>query len=137
MPSEYVSRKSDSTSKIKTQSFTSGVWKALEVEGQTTIKPKNNSLAGANWAFYLNIDTPRIGGADELIIKFVRDPGTAKADETGRMTYKLNKGGKTWIRDTWLFQAIKGQPVAVELCFNGKATVNTREIKMAYEQSKP
>lgn len=136
MASEYVSRKSDDKSKVKTQNFVSGVWQRLEVEGQTTIVPKNNSLAGANWAFYLNITTPRIGGASEVVVRFVRDPGTAKADETGRMTYSIKKGDRTWLRDTWLFQAIKSQPVSVELLFNGKATVNTREVKMAYEASK-
>lgn len=136
MPSEYISRKSDDTSKIKKQDFIAKKWSALEVEGQTFIKPKASSLAGATWAFYLNIDSPKIGGADEVLIRFVRNPGTSKEDETGRMTYSIKKGSKTWIRDTWIFQAIKDQPVSVELCFNGKATVTTRETKMAYEQSK-
>lgn len=136
MASEYVSRKSDDTSKVKTQTFAANKWQRLEVEGQTTVVPKYNSLAGADWAFYLNIKTPLIGGANEVMIKFVRNPGTANADETGRMTYFIKKGGQTWVRDTWLFQAVKGQPVAVEIMFNGKATISTREIKMAYGESK-
>ena len=134
--SEYVSRKSDASSRKPTQVLTPSKWTWLEVEGALSITPKGNSKAGANWAYYLNVETPRLGAASEMIVKFVRNPGSSKADETGRITYTLNKNGTTWISQVWMFQAIDGQPVGVQILVNGKATIKTREFKMAYEVAK-
>lgn len=133
--SEYVSRKSDASSLIKMQPLKPDTWVTLEVEGKKSITPNGNSKAGATWAYYLNIETPKIGGATEIIIKFVRNPLT-KPDETGRMTFSLKKGGTTWINHMWMFQAVKAQSVAVQMMVNGKATIKTREIKMGYEVGK-
>ena len=135
--SEYVSRKSDATSKIPTQSLPSGKWTLLEVEGLTTIVPKGNSVAGAIWAIYLNIDSPKLGGATSLTFRWVRDPSTVH-DFTGQQTIAINKGGKTIHSAMWIFMAKKGQPVGVELYHNGSKplTITTRETKMSYEVGK-
>lgn len=92
--------------------------------------PNESSKYGAFWSAYLNIETPKIGGADELVIRWVRDPAGVN-DSTGYETKSLKKGGTTFIKDTWMFQAIKGQPVVFMVKPNGKATVTTRETKLA------
>jgi len=130
--SQYISRKSDSTSKIPTQVLQGNAWSTLEVEGLYSVIPTMNSTAGALFATYLNITTPRIGGASELTIKWVRDPKSLN-DATGYETITLNKGGTTYVKDLWMFQAKKGQPVALMMKPNGKATVTTREIKLAIQ----
>ena len=60
----------------------------------------------------------------------MRDPSGIK-DITGMETKSLNKGGTTFVKDTWMFQAIKGQPVVFMVKPNGKATVTTRETKLS------
>ena len=130
--SQYISRKSDSTSKIPTQVLQGNAWSTLEVEGLYSVIPTMNSTAGALFATYLNITTPKIGGASELTIKWVRDPKSLN-DATGYETITLNKGGTTYVKDLWMFQAKKGQPVALMMKPNGKATVTTREIKLAIQ----
>jgi len=130
--SQYISRKSDASSKIPTQSLQGNVWTTLEVEGLWNVIPTQNSTAGAFFATYLNIDTPKIGGASELTIKWVRDPKGIN-DATGYETITLKKGGTTYVKDVWMFQAKKGQPVALMMKPNGKATVTTREIKLAIQ----
>ena len=128
--SQYISRKSDASSKIPTQSLQGDVWTALEVDGLYTVIPNADSTTGALWAAYLNIKTPKIGGASQLTIKWVRDPRGIN-DATGYQTINLNKGGTTFVKDLWMFQSTKGQPVAFMVKPNGKATITTREIKLA------
>jgi hypothetical protein len=128
--SQYISRKSDSSSRIPTQSLQGEVWTTLEVDGLFSVIPNADSNTGALFATYLNIKTPKIGGASELTIKWVRDPKGIN-DATGYQTFSLNKGGTTFIKDLWMFQSKKGQPVALQLKANGKATITTREIKLA------
>ncbi len=128
--SQYISRKSDSSSRIPTQTLKPNVYNTLEVDGLFSVIPNANSTTGALFATYLNIKTPKIGGATELTIKWVRDPKGIN-DATGYQTFSLNKGGTTFVKDLWLFQAKKGQPVALELKANGKAVITTREIKLA------
>jgi hypothetical protein len=128
--SQYISRKSDASSKIPTQSLQGDVWSALEVDGLYTIIPNADSSTGALFAAYLNIKTPKIGGASQLTIKWVRDPRGIN-DATGYQTINLNKGGTTFVKDLWMFQSTKGQPVAFMVKPNGKATITTREIKLA------
>ena len=128
--SQYISRKSDASSKIPTQSLQADIWTALEVDGLLTVIPNADSSNGALWAAYLNIKTPKIGGASQLIIRWTRDP-RGIADSTGYQTINLNKGGTTFVKDVWMFQATKGQPVAFMMKANGKATITTREIKLA------
>lgn len=140
--SEYVSRKSDSTSKVPTQSLPANAWTLLEVEGLKTIVPKGNSVAGAMWAIYLNIDSPKLGGATELTFRWVRDPKQVNPkgahDFTGQQTITVKKGGNTIHSAVWLFMAKKGQPVGVEITHNGSKplTLKTRETKMSYEVGK-
>ena len=128
--SQYISRKSDASSKIPTQSLQGDIWTALEVDGLLTVIPNADSTTGALWAAYLNIKTPKIGGATELTIRWTRDPRNI-ADSTGYQTVALKKGGTTFVKDVWLFQSTKGQPVAFMMKANGKATITTREIKLA------
>jgi hypothetical protein len=128
--SQYISRKSDASSKIPTQSLQGDVWSALEVDGLYTVIPNADSSTGALFAAYLNIKTPKIGGASQLTIKWVRDPRGLN-DATGYQTINLNKGGTTFVKDLWMFQSTKGQPVAFMVKPNGKATITTREIKLA------
>jgi hypothetical protein len=128
--SQYISRKSDASSKIPTQSLQGDVWSALEVDGLYTVIPNADSSTGALFAAYLNIKTPKIGGASQLTIKWVRDPKGIN-DATGYQTINLNKGGTTFVKDLWMFQSTKGQPVAFMVKPNGKATITTREIKLA------
>ena len=128
--SQYISRKSDASSKIPTQSLQGDVWSALEVDGLYTVIPNADSSTGALFAAYLNIKTPKIGGASQLTIKWVRDPRGIN-DATGYQTINLNKGGTTFVKDLWMFQSTKGQPVAFMVKPNGKATITTREIKLA------
>lgn len=130
--SQYISRKSDSTSKIPTQALQGDIWTTLEVEGLYSVTPTMNSTAGALFATYLNITTPKLGGASQLTIKWVRDPKGIN-DATGYETITLNKGGTTYVKDLWMFQAKKGQPIAFMMKPNGKATVTTREIKLAIQ----
>lgn len=128
--SQYISRKSDETSKIPTQSLQADVWTALEVDGLFTVIPNADSTTGALWAAYLNIKTPKVGGATELTVRWTRDPKGIR-DSTGYQTFSLKRGGTTFIKDVWLFQSTKGQPVSFMMKTNGKATITTREIKLA------
>ncbi len=128
--SQYISRKSDASSRIPTQSLQGEIWTTLEVDGLFSVIPNADSSTGALFATYLNIKTPKIGGASELTIKWVRDPKGIN-DATGYQTFSLKKGGTTYVKDLWMFQSKKGQPVALMLKANGKATVTTREIKLA------
>ena len=128
--SQYISRKSDENSKVPTQTIKPDVWNTLEVDGLYSVIPNADSVAGALFAAYLNIKTPKIGGATELVIRWTRDP-QSKRDSTGYQTIRLIKGGTTFVKDVWLFQSTKGQPVAFMLKANGKATITTREIKLA------
>ena len=130
--SQYISRKSDATSKRPTQELQGNVWTTLEVEGLYSVIPTESSSAGALFATYLNIKTPRIGGASELTIKWVRDAKGIN-DATGYETITLVKGGTTYVKDLWMFQAKKGQPISLMMKPNGKATVTTREIKLAIQ----
>jgi hypothetical protein len=128
--SQYISRKSDAQSKIPTQELKADVWTALEVDGLYTVIPNADSVAGALFAAYLNIKTPKIGGATELVIRWTRDPKGIR-DSTGYQTVGLKKGGTTFVKDVWLFQSKRGQPVSFMMKVNGKATITTREIKLA------
>jgi hypothetical protein len=128
--SQYISRKSDASSRIPTQSLQGDVWTTLEVDGLYSVIPNADSSTGALFAAYLNIKTPKIGGASQLTIKWVRDPKGIN-DATGYQTINLNKGGTTFVKDVWIFQSKKGQPVAFMMKPNGKATITTREIKLA------
>lgn len=128
--SQYISRKSDASSRIPAQSLQGEIWTTLEVDGLFSVIPNADSSTGALFATYLNIKTPKIGGASELTIKWVRDPKGIN-DATGYQTFSLKKGGTTYVKDVWLFQSKKGQPVALQMKANGKATVTTREIKLA------
>jgi len=128
--SQYISRKSDASSRIPTQSLQGEIWTTLEVDGLFSVIPNADSNTGALFATYLNIKTPKIGGASELTIKWIRDPKGIN-DATGYQTFSLKKGGTTYVKDLWMFQSKKGQPVALMLKANGKATVTTREIKLA------
>ena len=127
---QYISRKSDASSRIPTQSLQGEIWTTLEVDGLFSVIANADSSTGALFATYLNIKTPKIGGASELTIKWVRDPKGIN-DATGYQTFSLKKGGTTYVKDLWMFQSKKGQPVALMLKANGKATVTTREIKLA------
>lgn len=127
---QYISRKSDAKSKPPTQELRSGVWTTIEASGQTALVPTESSKAGALWVAYLNVKTPKIGGATELTLRWVRDPKGIN-DATGYETKALKKGGTTFIKDVWVFQAKKGQPVVLQVKANGKATVTTRETKLA------
>lgn len=128
--SQYISRKSDVKSKNPTQVLKPNVWTSIEASGIIALVPTESSKSGAFWSAYLNIDSPKIGGASELVIKWVRDPAKLN-DLTGLETKVLNKGGTTFVKDTWMFQAIKGQPVVFMVKANGKATITTRETKLA------
>lgn len=128
--SQYISRKSDEKSKVPTQTIKPDVWNTLEVDGLYSVIPNADSVAGALFAAYLNIKTPKIGGATELVIRWTRDPKGTR-DSTGYQTIRLIKGGTTFVKDVWLFQSSKGQPVAFMLKANGKAVITTREIKLA------
>lgn len=128
--SQYISRKSDASSRIPTQSLQGEVWSTLEVDGLYSVIPNADSSTGALFATYLNVKTPKIGGASQLTIKWVRDPKGIN-DATGYQTINLNKGGTTFVKDLWMFQSKKGQPVAFMMKPNGKATITTREIKLA------
>lgn len=128
--SQYISRKSDGSSKVPTQTIKPDVWNTLEVDGLYSVIPNADSVAGALFAAYLNIKTPKIGGATELVIRWTRDPKGTR-DSTGYQTIRLIKGGTTFVKDVWLFQSTKGQPVAFMLKANGKAVITTREIKLA------
>lgn len=128
--SQYISRKSDAQSKIPIQELQADIWTALEVDGLYTIIPNADSTTGALWAAYLNIKTPKIGGATELTIRWTRDPKGIR-DSTGYQTVSLKKGATTFVKDVWLFQSTKGQPVSFMMKTNGKATITTREIKLA------
>lgn len=127
----YISRKSDASSKPATINLIPNQWNVIEVERLKSIVPTESSKAGAEWAAYLNITTPRIGGATELVLCWSRDYGTKKDDRTGYETKFLTKGGTTYVKDVWEFQAIKGQPVSLLVKPNGKATIGTREVKLA------
>lgn len=129
---QYISLKSDANSKPPTQTLTNGKWVTIEAGRITKLVPNATTKTGAFWGCYLNVTSAKIGGASELIIKWVRD--AAKLDDaTGYETISLNKGGTTYVKDVWMFQAKKGQPVTLQVKANGKATVTTREIKLAIQ----
>ena len=128
--SQYISRKSDAKSKPATQPLPPNKWVTVEVENLTELVPTENAKTGALWACYLNIDSPKLKGASELTIRWTRDPKGIK-DGTGWETVALKKGGTTFVKDVWLFQARKGQPVVLEVRANGYATITTREVKLA------
>ena len=128
--SQYISRKSDAKSNPPTQVLVPNVWTDIEASGKVPLVPTESSKSGAFWSAYLNIKTPKIGGATELTIRWVRDPKGIN-DATVFETKTLNKGATTFVKDTWMFQAIKGQPVVFQVKANGKATVTTRETKLA------
>lgn len=128
--SQYISRKSDATSKPPTQVLKPNVWTIVEAGGKMPLIPTQSSQVGAFWATYLNIDSPRIGGATQLVIKWVRDPLKLN-DATGYETKTINKGSTTFLKDVWMFQAIKGQSVVFMVKANGKATITTRELKLS------
>lgn len=133
MSGQYVVLKSDAKSPKPTQTLTAGRWARLEAEGRTTITPSVSSAYGALWAFYAYLDIPRIGGATEITTKWVRNPGTSEADETGRTTWQVRKGKVQWINQVWLFHAREGQPVGLEIIANGKVTIKTRELKLSVQ----
>lgn len=128
--SQYISLKSDTSSKRKTQSLSNGIWVTIEAGGITKLVPNATTKTGAFWGAYLNITTPKIGGASQIVIKWVRDAARLD-DATGYETISLNKGGTTYVKDLWLFQAKKGQPVTFQVKANGKATIGTRELKLS------
>jgi len=128
--SQYLSRKSDSTNRPATQELKSGVWVTVEADGLTALVPTQDSVAGAFFCCYLNIKTPLIGGATELVIRWVRDPKGIN-DVTGYETKTLKKGATTFVKDVWVFQARKGQPVVLQVRANGKGVITTRETKLA------
>jgi hypothetical protein len=130
--SQYLSKKSDAKSKPATQSLTSGKWVTVEAGGVTQLTATENSRAGALFVCYLNITTPKLGGATELTLRWVRDPKGIN-DATGYETKTLKKGATTFVKDVWLFQAKKGQPVICQVKANGKATINTRLLKLAIQ----
>lgn len=147
MPAETVSRKSDVTSKVPTQTIAPKTWTLLEVEGEKVIIPKGNSAGLAAWAIYLNIDAPKqLVGTGDLFIRWVRNPKQVYAkpivgdlhDFTGERGPIALRSGRTYISEVWNFFALKRQPVGVELFHTcAKAiTINTRETKMSYEVSK-
>lgn len=128
--SQYLSLKSDSKSKPATQTLKPGVWLTVEAGGQTELVPTKSTDTGAFWATYLNITTPKIGGATELVIRWVRDPANIN-DATGYETKTLKKGATTFVKDLWTFQAKKGQSVILQVRANGKATLTTRILKLS------
>ena len=128
--SQYISRKSDATSKPPTQTLSADKWVTIEAENLRELVPSQSSDAGALWVCYLNIVTPKLGGANELVLRWARDPKSVN-DVTGYETRSLNKGGTTFISHVWVFQAKKGQPVILQVKANGKATIKTRELKLA------
>ena len=127
--SQYLSLKSDSKSKPATQTLKPNVWVTVEAGGQTELIATESTRTGALWATYLNINTPKIGGATELVLRWVRDPKGIK-DATGYETKSLKKGATTFVKDLWIFQAKKGQPVILQVKANGKATLTTRILKL-------
>lgn len=136
MSGQYIVYKSDAKSPKPVQRLTAGVWARLEAEGHTTLVPTCSSAYGALWAFYAMVEVPRIGGATEITTKWVRNPGTKEADETGRYTWTVKRGKTQWINQVWLFHARDGQPVGLEIIANGKATIKTRELKLSVQVAK-
>jgi hypothetical protein len=128
--SQYISKKSDATSKIPTQTLVADKWVTIEAGGTTKLIPTQDSEVGALWVCYLNITTPKLAGATELTLKWVRDSAGIN-DATGYTTVALKKGGTTFVTNVWVFQAKKGQPVTLQVRANGKATVTTRELKLS------
>lgn len=130
--SQYISRKSDASSKPAEQNIRPNVWHNVEVENQTELVPNQSSATGALWVCYLNVVTPKIGGATELVLRWVRDPKGIN-DATGYETKSLKKGATTFVKDVWVFKAKKGQPVVLQVKANGKATLKTREVKLSID----
>ena len=128
--SQYISKKSDATSRPATQNLASGKWVTIEAGGITKLIPTESTKVGALWVCYLNVKTPKIGGATELTLRWVRDAAGIN-DATGYETVALKKGATTFVKDVWVFQAKKGQPVTLQVKANGKATVTTRELKLS------
>ena len=129
---QYISRKSDATSKPATQSLTADKWLTIESGGLTELMPTESSKAGALFVCYLNVKTPKLGGATELVLRWVRDPKGIN-DATGYTTVSLKKGATTFVTNLWTFQAKKGQPVILQVKADGKATISTRELKLAIQ----
>jgi hypothetical protein len=130
--SQYISLKSDTSSKNPPINLIVDKWHTVEAGGITDLVPTESSKTGALWATYLNVKTPKIGGASELVIRWVRQPKGIN-DATGYETKQLVKGETTFVKDVWLFQAKKGQPVVLQVKANGKATITTRELKLAIQ----
>ena len=128
--SQYISKKSDAKSKPPTQNLVKDKWLTVEAGGITKLVPTQNSEAGALWVCYLNITTPKLAGATELTLKWVRDASGIN-DATGYTTVALKKGATTFVTNVWVFQAKKGQPVSLQVKANGKATITTRELKLS------
>jgi len=127
---QYISRKSDASSKPPTQTPKPNVWTPLEVESRIVLLPTESSKSGATWGTYLNVTTPKLGGASELTIRWTREPAGIN-DSTGYTTFPLNKGRTTFISHLWMFQAKIGQAVVLQVRVNGKATIKTREVKLS------
>jgi hypothetical protein len=128
--SQYISVKSDAKSNPPSQNLPTDKWQTIEAGGITKLVPTENSEVGALWACYLNVTTPKLSGATQLTLRWVRDPSGIN-DATGYETINLNKNGTTFISNVWLFQAKKGQPVTLQVKANGRATVTTRELKLS------
>ena len=128
--SQYISRKSDAKSNPPSQNLPTNKWQTIEAGGITKLVPTENSEVGALWACYLNVTTPKLAGATELTLKWVRDFSGIN-DATGYTTIPLKKGGTTFVSNMWVFKAKKGQPVTLQVKANGKATVSTRELKLS------
>ena len=88
--SQYISKKSDAKSKPPTQSLVKDKWLTVEAGGITKLVPTENSEVGALWVCYLNITTPKLAGATELTLKWVRDAAGIN-DATGYTTVALKK----------------------------------------------
>lgn len=124
---QYISKKSEATAKQIT--LRPNVWHTVEAGGITELIANETTRTAAFWATYLNIKTPKVGGANELVLRWVRDAKGIN-DATGYETKTLKKGATTFIKDVWIFQAKKGQPVILQVKANGKATISTRILKL-------
>lgn len=130
--SQYISLKSDASSKPAEQVLRPDVWTTIEAENITELIPTQSSATGALFVCYLNVVTPKIAGATELTLRWVREPKGIN-DATGYETKTLKKGATTFVKDVWVFKAKKGQPVILQVKANGKATIKTRELKLSID----
>lgn len=122
---QYVSIKDDVTKQI----VKGKTWTLLrfKVNGKNIENVVPNQDGFAEWAWYINVDTPN--GASILKARFSRDPKGAN-DFTGQTFFDLTKA--TISSHTWFFKANKGQSVGVMVWHDGTRplTVGTREIKL-------